>query len=85
MRYQLILLERARRELAALSAKARERITTKILLLGDDPRPPGNKKLKGRDDQYRIRVGDYRVIYSIEDAALLVTVLVIGQRGGVYD
>ena len=49
-----------------------------------NPRPLGCKKLQGRGDQWRIRRGDYRVIYEIEDAVLRVLVVEVGHRGGVY-
>ena len=52
--------------------------------LAHDPRPSGVKKLKGSPD-YRIRVGDYRVIYSIFDVVLLVEIVKVGQRGNFYD
>ena len=52
--------------------------------LEQDPRPLGCKKLKGRD-AYRIRIGDYRVIYEIQDGKLIVTVITIGHRREVYE
>jgi mRNA interferase RelE/StbE len=52
--------------------------------LEQDPRPPGCKKLKGRD-AWRIRIGDYRVIYEINDGHLIVTVITIGHRREVYE
>ena len=62
----------------------RERMSHKTLDLENDPRPPGCKKLKGRD-AYRIRVGDYRVIYEIQDDRLIVDVVTIGDRKNVYE
>lgn len=61
-----------------------ERIRTALAKLVTDPRPSGVKKLKGREG-YRIRVGDYRVLYSILDAVLLVEVVKVGVRGIFYD
>jgi mRNA interferase RelE/StbE len=52
--------------------------------LANDPRPPGCKKLKGRDG-YRIRVGDYRIIYQIIDDVLVVNVVALGHRKDIYD
>lgn len=52
--------------------------------LGNDPRPSGCKKLKGRD-AYRIRIGDYRAIYEIQDNKLISTVIIIGHRKDVYE
>ena len=62
---------------------ARYRIDLRLLVLADDPRPVGVKKLHGQD-RYRIRVGDYRVIYQIEDEVLLVLVVEIAHRREVY-
>jgi mRNA interferase RelE/StbE len=59
-------------------------IEDKILELENDPRPPGCKKLKGRD-AYRIRIGDYRAIYEIQDQKLILTVITIGHRKNVYE
>ena len=55
-----------------------------MLELEVDPRPHGCKKLKGRD-AYRIRIGDYRAIYEIQDAHLILTVIIIGDRKNVYE
>ena len=60
------------------------RIEDKMMELEQDPRPAGCKKLKGRDD-YRIRIGDYLVIYEIQDGKLIVTVITIGHRREVYE
>jgi mRNA interferase RelE/StbE len=61
----------------------RERIETAIDGLGDDPRPRGVEKLAGRDT-YRIRVGDYRVVFAVDDGARIVTVARIAHRREVY-
>jgi len=58
-------------------------IKTAIASLADDPRPYGYKKLKG-EDAYRIRVGDYRVIYEIDDGKIIVTVVSVGHRKAIY-
>ena len=60
-----------------------KRIAAKIVGLGDNPRPSGCKKLSGTDG-YRIRIGNYRVVYTIDDKAALVTVVGIGHRREVY-
>ena len=52
--------------------------------LAQNPRPPGSLKMHGGDDLYRIRVGDYRIIYEIRDAILLVVVVKIGDRRDIY-
>jgi mRNA interferase RelE/StbE len=62
----------------------RERVLRAAYALADDPRPPGVRKMRGADRQYRIRVGDYRVIYEIHDDVLLVLVIEVGNRREVY-
>jgi len=59
------------------------RLDRAILALADDPRPPGCKKLVGRHDYWRIRVGDWRVVYTVQDDALLVLVIEIAPSGSV--
>lgn len=60
------------------------RIRTAVEALREDPRPSGSRKLTGSDDQWRIRVGDYRVVYEIADDVLIVTVVRIAHRREVY-
>ncbi len=84
-RYYLEIKPSAAKELDALSDALFVRIDRKIVALAGNPRPPGCKKLKGRKDQWRIRVGDYRVVYSINDAKLLVEVTRVRHRGEVYE
>ena len=67
-----------------LSQQLLDRIQTKIDDLAIEPRPKGVKKLKGEENSYRIRVGDYRVIYDIFDDVLLVSVVEVGHRSEVY-
>jgi mRNA interferase RelE/StbE len=62
-----------------------KRIDRKILALADNPRPPGCKKLRGYRDQWRIRVGDWRVVYLIDDVARLVTITRVAHRREVYE
>jgi mRNA interferase RelE/StbE len=73
----------AEKELARLSGQARERIVKALRAMIDDPFPPGFKKLKGSDG-YRIRVGQYRVLYRVDSAAHFVWVGAIGHRKDVY-
>ena len=73
----------AEKELANFSAQARERITEALRAMVENPFPQGFKKLKGSDG-YRIRVGDYRVLYRVDHAAQIVRVGVIGHRKDVY-
>jgi mRNA interferase RelE/StbE len=60
------------------------RISAAINELANDPRPRGCKKLRSRGDQYRLRVGDWRIVYSVEDSILVVWVLEVGHRREVY-
>ena len=62
----------------------RARVTDRIATLEADPRPPGSIKLEGMRNAWRIRQGDYRIIYRIDDEAGVVTITKIGQRGDVY-
>jgi mRNA interferase RelE/StbE len=71
--------------LDALDDAVFTRIDRKILGLADNPRPPGCKKLRGYRDQWRIRVGDWRVVYLIDDAAKLVTITRVAHRREVYE
>ena len=68
-----------------LTIQCFKRIDRKILALADNPRPTGCKKLKGFKDQWRSRVGDWRVLYIIDDAAKLVTITRIAHRREVYE
>jgi mRNA interferase RelE/StbE len=81
--YSLFILRRAQKELAELPPEAFERIRESIRALSDSPRPPGCLKLTAREG-WRIRVGDYRVIYEIDDEQRVVTVLHVGHRRDVY-
>ena len=74
----------ARQQLGRLPTAVQERIAERVDRLATDPRPHGSIKLKGEDDLYRIRVGDYRVIYAIRDDELIVLVLRVGHRREVY-
>ena len=81
--YKLLIKPSAAKELEAVPRKDRNRITGKIRHLAADPRPPGSEKLSG-EEKYRFRQGDYRVLYSVEDTAMTVTVVKIGHRRDVY-
>ena len=83
MSYQLLILRRAQRELALLPIREYERIKEAIGKLADEPRPPGCRKLTGREG-WRLRAGDYRVIYEVNDRERTVLVLHIGHRRDVY-
>jgi mRNA interferase RelE/StbE len=83
--YSISIHPAAIKQLHRLSTEAQRRIRPKIDALAENPRPPGCKKLTASDEFYRIRIGDYRVIYSIEDKRLLVLVVKVGHRGDVYE
>ena len=83
MNYSVLILRRAQKELARLPLGIYERTKEAIRNLGDDPKPPGCRKLAGREG-WRIRVGDYRIIYEIDAAQHSVTVLHVGHRRDVY-
>ena len=83
--YRLLIKPSAGKELARLGNKAdRQRIVQRIEALALDPRPHGSGKLAGYDDRYRIRQGDYRVVYLIDDGRQEVTIFKIGDRKDVY-
>jgi len=71
--------------LDALDDRVSPRIDRKILELADNPRPAGCKKLKGYKDQWRVRIGDWRVLYIIDDATMLVTITRVAHRREVYE
>ena len=85
VKYALEIKASAQRELDALDDKIFARIDPKILALADDPRPAGCKKLKGYKNQWRIRAGDWRVIYMVDDTERLVSVTRIAHRRDVYE
>ncbi len=84
MNYNVVILRRAQKEHLAISSPAYELIEQRLLTLGVNPRPPGCKKLKGGDTAWRIRVGDYRTLYEIDDDRAVVTVATICHRKDVY-
>ena len=82
--YKILIKPSAVREIEAIpQKKQRQRIVARIRALANDHRPRGCEKLSGLD-RYRVRQGAYRIIYSIEDDDLIVYVVKVGQRGGVY-
>ena len=84
-RYLLDIGASAQRELDRLDNAVFARIDAKILLLSENPRPAGCKKLKGYRDLWRLRVGVWRVIYSIDDSARVVRILHVAHRRDVYE
>ncbi len=84
MTYEIQISKSASKQIKKLPSEIQERIQVKVDSLAIEPRPDGVKKLKGRENGYRIRVGDYRIIYDIVDDILLVTVVEVGHRSSVY-
>ncbi|MDA1192944.1 MAG: type II toxin-antitoxin system RelE/ParE family toxin [Candidatus Poribacteria bacterium] len=82
--YKVRIDSSARRQLRDLPPDLRDRISSRIDQLAENPRPPGVTKLQGSRNRYLIRVGDYRVIYDIEDGDLLVIVIVVAHRRESY-
>lgn len=72
------------RQLRKLPSDARRRVQAAIELLAETPRPPGAKKLSGSSGDWRVRTGDYRIIYEIRDAELIVLVVAMGHRRDIY-
>ena len=84
MTYRIEVAPSAARQLRKLDPVARRRVQAALELLAQDPRPSGAKKLAGGDGEWRVRTGDYRIIYEIRDDVLLVLVLAFGHRREVY-
>ena len=84
-KYSLEIKHSAQRELDSLDESVFTRIDRKILALADNPRPAGCKKLRSYKDQWRIRVGDWRVVYLIDDEARLITITRVAHRREAYE
>ena len=83
--YRLLIKASAGRELERLGTKTdRRRIVERIQALADDPRPHGSEKLAGYADRFRIRQGNYRIVYLVDDHRREVTIFKVGDRKGVY-
>jgi len=83
--YEVLLSKAARKQLTSLPTFIHNKIIEDLSGLSSLPRPPGCKKLKGYKNSYRIRVGDYRIIYEIEDKVLRILVIAIGHRKDIYE
>ena len=84
MTHRIEVAPAALRQLRKLDPAARRRVQAAIELLADQPRPSGAKKLVGGTDEWRVRTGDYRIVYEIHDEVLLVLVVAVGHRRDVY-
>ncbi|MEM8831552.1 MAG: type II toxin-antitoxin system RelE/ParE family toxin [Cyanobacteria bacterium P01_G01_bin.19] len=84
MNYRIEFSKSASKQFRKLPSGIKKRVKVKIDELAREPRPNNVKKIQGDERSYRIRVGDYRIIYEIEDAVLLITVIKIKHRSEVY-
>jgi mRNA interferase RelE/StbE len=82
--YTIVIPKAVQKQLDALPNDVYERIAAKIQPLAEDPRPDGVTKMKGTDNEYRIRIGDYRVRYEIDDKELMILLLQCKHRKDVY-
>ena len=81
--YRVLVKRSAAKELEALPLKDRRRVARRIRGLAAEPRPPGCEKLSGQE-KFRLRQGDYRILYAVDDTELTVTVVKLGHRRDVY-
>lgn len=82
--YQVVVERSAEKDLKRLSSEVRTRAVAALLALGKNPRPTGSRKLAGTDNDWRIRVGDYRIIYEIADEIRIVRINRVRHRRDVY-
>ena len=83
-RYRLEIARSAEKQLRRLPAEDRRRVARAMVALADEPFPAGSRKLSGYDDVFRVRVGVYRVLYSVSGRTLVIIILKIGHRKDVY-
>ncbi|BBC22678.1 type II toxin-antitoxin system RelE family toxin [Pseudanabaena sp. ABRG5-3] len=84
MSYRIVIPKPAQKQLDNITKIERDRLIVTLRSLADDPRPNGVKKLKGYDNIYRVRIGDYRIIYEIKDRELIVLLLSVSHRKDAY-
>ncbi len=82
--YRIEVSATAERQIRKLSERDQHRVINVIRQLGVEPRPRGCRKLQTYDDIYRVRTGVFRILYSVEDGRLLILVLKVGHRKGIY-
>ncbi len=85
MTYRIEVAPAAARQLRKLDPPARRRVQGAVELLAENPRPRSAKKLVGGEGEWRVRTGDYRVVYEINDDVLLVLVVAVGHRRDIYE
>ncbi len=83
-RFEIRISRMAERQLGKLPAEGRDRVVRAVRALADDPVPRGSRRLTGYDDVFRVRIGPYRVLYSVAASNLTILVLKIGHRRDVY-
>lgn len=84
MTYRVEFSPAAARQLRKLDTSSRHRMDGVIALLAENPRPPSARRLVGGEGEWRVRTGDYRVIYDIDDGVLVVLVIAVGHRREIY-
>jgi mRNA interferase RelE/StbE len=84
MSYKILFSKQAEKTFLSLDRSIQRRVADTISDLGETPHPPGSVKLEGEDDLYRMRVGDWRIVYTVKNRELIVLVLRIGHRGDIY-
>ena len=82
--YKIIIVGAVHKQLKRINREDKKRILDKIQSLANNPRPHGFKELKGSENLFRVRTGDYRIIYEIQDKMLLITILKVGNRREIY-
>ncbi len=83
-KYSIRISASAEKQLKKLPRDDQKRVAAAIMALGENPHPPGVRKLSGYDDVFRIRVGNYRILFSVSEAEVIIIVLKIGHRRDVY-
>lgn len=84
MAYQVIIKPAARRDIKKIARPDQIRVIRRLESLSENPRSPGTKKLRGAEDLFRVREGNYRIIYQIQDELLVVLVVKVGHRREIY-
>lgn len=82
--YEIEISRTAEKQLRKLPPADQRRVAKAMLALGDDPFPRGSRKLSGYEDVFRIRVGRYRILYSVSEKSLIIIVLKVGHRKDIY-
>lgn len=84
MSYFIRIPRQVGKQIGRIQVQDRNRVDAAILALEDEPRPPGVEKLAGRADVWRVRVGDYRIVFTVDDTSQIVEVLRVAHRRDVY-